>query len=150
MHAALIEGGTGLSTYAPECRLKLERRTLPGEPLEAVLQELRGIIAAAAPGSHVGLLLDRPPLYCDANSPVARCVREAARTELGRPAEEIGVGFWMDAAIFESAGIPTVNLGGDGAGAHEVDEWVSLGSLLTAARIYERSVLGFMREHGNG
>lgn len=146
MHPAIVAGGAGLSTYAPECTLKIERRTLPDESPERVLEELRAIATAVSPGSRVELLLDRPPLSCDANSPVARAVREAARTELGRAAEEVGVGFWMDAAIFEAAGIPTVNLGGDGAGAHEAVEWVSLESLATCARIYERSVRCFMQE----
>ena len=150
MHPALIAGGAGLSTYAPECTLKLERRTLPGEAPKRVIEELRAVVTAVAPGSRVELLLDRPPLSCDANSPVARAVRGAARAELGRAAEEVNVGFWMDAAIFEAAGIPSVNLGGDGAGAHEAVEWVSLESLATCARIYERSVRGFMREFARG
>ena len=29
LHCALVNGGSGWSTYAPECRLKVERRTIP-------------------------------------------------------------------------------------------------------------------------
>src|SRR5262245_18832956 len=36
MHCAIVRGGVGLSTYAPECQLEIERRTLPGEPPEQV------------------------------------------------------------------------------------------------------------------
>src|SRR3954470_9600291 len=40
LHASLIEGGTGLSTYPDRCVLKLERRTIPGERTEDVLAEV--------------------------------------------------------------------------------------------------------------
>jgi acetylornithine deacetylase len=51
----------------------------------------------------------------------------------------------MDAALFEAAGIPTVNFGGDGAGAHEAIEWVSLASIVSCARVLERAVRAFMK-----
>ena len=35
----------------------------------------------------------------------------------------------MDAAFFAGAGIPTVNIGPDGAGAHSTEEWVDLASV---------------------
>src|SRR5262249_11560875 len=31
LHAALLNGGSGLSTYASSCTLQIERRTVPGE-----------------------------------------------------------------------------------------------------------------------
>jgi acetylornithine deacetylase len=144
MHPALVAGGTGLSTYAPECRLKVECRTLPGESPELVVKELRGVVARVAPDATVEPFLDRPPLECDRDSTLARSVRAAATEVLGAAPKEIGVGFWMDAALFGAAGIPTVNLGHDGAGAHEAVEWVSLGSIERAARILEKSVRGFV------
>ena len=50
----------------------------------------------------------------------------------------------MDAALDAAAGIPTVNLGGDGAGAHEAAESVSRSSLVSCARILERAVRAFV------
>ncbi len=41
IHCSVIEGGVGISTYAPECRLRVERRTLPGETPEQVADELQ-------------------------------------------------------------------------------------------------------------
>ena len=41
----------------------------------------------------------------------------------------------MDAAIFAAAGIPTVNFGPSGAGAHETVEWVDLSSVAECARV---------------
>src|SRR5262249_26668598 len=123
------------STYAPECRLKVERRTLPGETPAQVLAELRQVVQSAGEEAEIVPLFDRPPLECPPDSGVARCAREALATVIARPPAETGVAYWMDAAIFAAAGIPTVNLGPAGAGAHEPVEWVDVPSLVQCARV---------------
>src|SRR5207244_12650945 len=40
LHASTISGGVGLSTYPEECRLAIERRTLPGESTEKAMKEI--------------------------------------------------------------------------------------------------------------
>ena len=135
MHCALVHGGAGLSTYAPECRMTIERRTLPGETPEQVLEELRSVVRMAGEEAEIARLLDRPPLTCPADSGIARCVRDAATAETGAAPAERGVAYWMDAALFAAAGIPTVDFGPDGAGAHEDVEWVDVASLVTCARV---------------
>jgi len=149
LHCALVKGGTGISTYAPDCRLSVERRTLPGETPEAVLEELRAVVRDAGEDAEVSLLLDRPPLTCDADSAVARCVRDAARDVTGTPPAECGVAYWMDAALFSAAGIPTVNLGPDGAGAHEEVEWADIASLVACARTLVECARSFHRYAGS-
>jgi acetylornithine deacetylase len=143
MHCALIEGGSGLSTYAPECRLKVERRTIPGETPEQVEREIREVITMAGEEATVCRFFDRPPLTCDRNSPIARSVRDAIARVTGRVPAEAGVAYWMDAAIFAAAGIPTVNFGTSGAGAHEAVEWVDLDSVVTCARVLVESAVSF-------
>ena len=61
-HRATVHGGAGLSTYAPDCTLEIERRTLPGETAAQVLSEIRGVIAEAGEEAEVRLMLDRAPL----------------------------------------------------------------------------------------
>ncbi len=51
----------------------------------------------------------------------------------------------MDAALFAGAGIPTVDYGPDGAGAHEAVEWVDAASLVTCARVLAECGRGFAR-----
>jgi acetylornithine deacetylase len=43
-HCSMIRGGSGLSAYAEECSLQVERRTLPGGTPERVMQELREVV----------------------------------------------------------------------------------------------------------
>ena len=143
MHCALIEGGQGLSTYAPECRLKIERRTLPGETAAAAIAEIEERIRAIGEEAEVRRLFDRSPLTCDREAPIARCVREAATRVCGAAPEEIGVGYWMDAAIFAQAGIPTVNYGHGGAGAHEAVEWADAESTVRCARVLTEAARAF-------
>jgi acetylornithine deacetylase len=143
MHPAMIAGGSGMSTYAPECRLKIERRTIPGETPTQVMQELHQVIAAAGEQADVTLLLERPPLVCNRDDLVVGCVRDAAARVTGQSPREIGVAYWMDAAIFAAAGIPTVNYGPAGEGAHADVEWVDVDSLLTTARVLVESARQF-------
>ncbi|HWT79314.1 MAG TPA: M20/M25/M40 family metallo-hydrolase, partial [Candidatus Methylomirabilis sp.] len=56
---------------------------------------------------------------------------------------EAGVAYWMDAAIFAAAGVPTVNYGPSGGGAHEAVEWVDLDSVVTCAQILAEAAQRF-------
>ncbi len=57
------------------------------------------------------------------------------RGVLGAPVETAGASYWADAAFLAAAGIPTVLLGPTGAGAHAVEEWVSVSSCGQVAAI---------------
>jgi acetylornithine deacetylase len=144
-HCSLIQGGSGLSTYAEECRLKIERRTLPGETTERVVRELEEVIRSTGEQAQVRLLLDRPPLSGDAGTKIATSLREAVTSVTGKEPEIAGVGYWMDAALFAAAGIPTVNYGPSGAGAHEAVEWVDLDSVATCAQVMVKTAWSFCR-----
>ncbi len=148
LHCTRIAGGVGLSTYAPECRVEVERRTLPGETPAQVLDELAQVVRDAGEQAEIVPLFDRAPLACPADSAVARCVREALTTVTGHPPAETGVPYWMDAAIFAEADIPTVNVGPSGAGAHEPVEWVDVPSLVTCAEVLASCGRTFARCHG--
>lgn len=143
-HCGRVEGGSGLSTYAERCVLQIERRTLPEETPAAVLEEVAGVIARAGEKADIHCLLDRPPLISDRNAAIATSVREAASAVTGALPEEIGVGYWMDAALFAAAGIPTVNYGPAGAGAHEAVEWVDFSSVVSCAQVLVETARRFL------
>jgi acetylornithine deacetylase len=144
MHCALISGGTGWSTYAPECKLKIERRTIPGETPEQALREIERVVRSAEPDAEVRIVFDRPPLVSDPHDAIVQCVRGAATELSGKPPDEIGVAYWMDAAIFAAAGIPTVNYGPAGEGAHAAVEWVDVDSVVLTARVLVESAHRFL------
>ena len=122
-----------------------ERRTLPGESTEQVLDEIRGVIKSAGEEASVKLLLDRPPLVCPPDARIAKCVRDSVEQITGRAPEEAGVAFWMDAALFAAAGMETVNYGATGAGAHEAVEWADLDSVVNCAAVLAETARRFCR-----
>lgn len=122
VHASLIEGGQELSTYPERCLLTVERRTLPGETVELVEQQLR----EAAPEATVKTTFSREPLETRPDSPIVEVLTRNAAEVLGDAPELIGVPFWTDAALLAAAGIPTVVFGPGGEGAHAEVEWVHL------------------------
>lgn len=143
LHCAMIEGGVGVSTYAPECRLQVERRTLPGESPEEVVAELRRTVTDAGEEAKVNPYFQRSPLVCDPQAPIARCVRDAAAAVSGVAPEEAGVAYWTDAAVFDAAGIPALLYGPGGEGAHAAVEWVDLDSVISCARVLREAALRF-------
>jgi len=135
LHAAMVEGGVGLSTYAPECTLKVERRTLPGEEMEEVRRELEEVVRAADAQAGLTVTFQRSPMRCDPGEPVVQALTAAAGTESGSPPAVGGVGYWTDAAILADAGVPTLLYGPSGEGAHAAVEWVDLASVAACARV---------------
>ena len=148
LHASLISGGQELSSYPETCTVEIERRTLPDETTEAVESEFEAILKDLASKdkqfrARQRTTLVRPPFSVPENAVIVEALRDQAASVLGRAPKMIGVPFWMDAAFFSGAGIPTVNIGPDGAGAHSVEEWVDLDSVQKCREILTRTVQVF-------
>jgi acetylornithine deacetylase len=144
VHASLIEGGQEWSTYPARCVVRIERRTIPGEDERLALREVEELIAAARAEdpqleASARLVLERPPSQLGADSFVTEAVEQAATERLGRKPEVVGVAYWMDMALSNAAGIPTVAFGPSGQGAHADVEWVDIASLETCVQVYLRA-----------
>lgn len=144
LHASLIEGGQEWSTYPARCELKVERRTVPGEDGAKCLTELEALIAIAREEdpnleASARVVLERASSEVSAGSAVAMAVARAAREVLGQDPEEIGAAYWMDMALTNTAGIPTVAFGPSGEGAHADVEWVELASVEKCVEVYLRT-----------
>jgi acetylornithine deacetylase len=150
VHASLIKGGEEISSYPAECRISLERRTIPGESSASVAAELQAIIDAIAesdPDFKASLAagLERPPFEVAETEPVVAALDDIAAKHLGaRPARR-GEPFWTDCAILQGAGIPCVMFGADGGGAHAATEWVDVKSVETLTQILAETALAFCR-----
>jgi acetylornithine deacetylase len=120
VHASLIEGGQEMSSIPARCVLVGERRTIPGETVELVEQELRDIAGEAS----IRVIAAREPYEAPVEHAFVELVVRAAGGQ-----EHVGAPFWTDAALIAAAGIPTVLYGPAGEGAHAELEWVDLDSL---------------------
>jgi acetylornithine deacetylase len=140
LHASRLHGGTELSSYAAQCTLQVERRTLPGEDGASALAELQTILDRLADANQrftasARLLLERPPFQARIDSELLPILRQAAVERLDQPPQLIGVAFWMDAALLAAAGVDTLAIGPIGGGLHTTEEWVDLESLASLAGI---------------
>lgn len=131
IHASLIEGGQELSTYPARCVARLERRTIPGEDAATSRREIEELITDGT--TSVKVMLERQPSEVARDSRVADAVSRAA----GEP-EVVGVAYWMDMALLNAAGIPTVAFGPAGDGEHGDVEWVDVKSVERCVEVYLR------------
>ncbi len=150
LHAAVLDGGTELSTYAARSTLKIERRTVPGERLGQVEAEIQAILdrlAAADPTFRGSLrtLLERMPFESPPEAPLVATLQHSATVHRGRPSAYIGVAYWMDTAILAGAGVEAAVIGPTGGGAHTVEEWVDLESVADTAAILALTATSYCR-----
>jgi len=142
LHASLIEGGTGMSTYPDRCVLKLERRTLPGQSPADALAEVRAAcerVRERQPTlqAEVRVQFAQQPSDVDPAAPIVEQLAGALAPEL--PAHIEGMSAWTDCAILNAAGIPAICFGpGDIALAHAAVEWVSIAEIEQATRVLTR------------
>lgn len=143
LHAAMIEGGTGWSTYAEQCTLRIERRTIPGESADEARAEVDALCAQLAESHHAfqvtsRLVCAQPPSDLAVDAPLTRAVVAAASAgDHDAPIE--GLSCWTDAALFNAAGIPALCFGpGDIARAHSAEEWVERSQIVRATQVLEQ------------
>jgi len=143
LHSSIVEGGEGWSTIPSQSRLKWERRTLPGEAKESLRLELNRVIRAVQnhPGNHnvTGReVFVRPPYRV---SDDAEVVNQLYR--VSPHSKKVGLFFWSDSAVSGLAGLPSALFGPVGHGAHAVDEWVSLKSLVRVYKTLKKMIITF-------
>ncbi len=148
LHASLIEGGHEMSSYPALCRLRFERRTVPGEEGGRALAEVEQMIAVLREAdrhfdAHARVVMERPPHVVDERSEIAQAVIAAcADAQLAAP--PTGMTYWTDAALLAAAGIPTVIFGPRGAGLHGTVEYVDLASTTTCRQILVAAARRFL------
>ena len=140
VHASLISGGTGMSTYPDRCTLSIERRTIPGETGDQVLielQELRDRVRLTHPDfdGTVTVSLAQSPSDVATSAPIVRALA-AALAACDIPESIEGMSAWTDAALLNDAGIPAICFGpGDIALAHAAEEFVPRHEIEDATRV---------------
>ena len=141
LHASLVEGGIGMSTYPDKCVLTLERRTIPGAArstdfiaeVEAACERIRERRPTFA--AELRMLVTQSPSDVAVDAPIVREL-EHAMEEHGEAGGIEGMSAWTDAALLNDAGIPTVCFGpGDISLAHAAEEYIALDEIDRAAAV---------------
>jgi acetylornithine deacetylase len=146
LHAATISGGSGWSTYPEQCVLRIERRTLPGESTDTVMQEFtdaceRAMARDARLDVAIEHVLTQAPSDVPEDAPVV-CALDAALRASEETPTVAGVTAWTDAALLNAAGIPAICFGpGDMSLAHAAEEWIELEQVERATRVLTRLAL---------
>jgi acetylornithine deacetylase len=148
LHAAMLNGGTGLSTYAASSRVQIERRTIPGETEAQAVAEIQAIVDAAAADDPEFRATVRPffvrnPFEVAPGARIVQAVDRACESVRGRTPAHFGDTPWMDAALLQEAGIETVVCGATGGGAHADVEWVELDSVIQLARVLAQAAVDY-------
>jgi acetylornithine deacetylase len=147
LHAAMLSGGSGLSTYAAQSIVKIERRTIPGETEVQALDEIQSIIDKLAESDRdfqatVRAFFVRDPFEVAPGAAIVKAVEKAAEAA-GIHSRQIGDTPWMDAALLQAAGVETVVFGATGDGAHADIEWVDLESVMKLAEILADAAVAY-------
>ncbi|MDR5698944.1 M20/M25/M40 family metallo-hydrolase [Agromyces aerolatus] len=132
----VLRAGTAPFTVASGAELVVERRTVPGETAESALDDVSALVdavTARTPGlrAEVRLGVARSAWQADASGAAAELAGalSSAIAQTGRRAESVGAPYWMESALWQEAGVPTVVCGPAGGGLHAIDEWVDLDQL---------------------
>lgn len=148
IHASLITGGTELSTYPDYCKIELERRTIPGEDKNTVVNELDNLLESLRTQDNQfiaksDVFFYRPHLEISPDCRVVQCLDQAFQRIFDQEPAYVGESYWMDSALLAGAGIPTVIFGPSGQGAHAAVEYVDFDSVIQTAEVLAHTCILF-------
>jgi acetylornithine deacetylase/succinyl-diaminopimelate desuccinylase-like protein len=136
-----IHSGEIFNQYPQECRLEGTRRWLPGTRREDVEAEFRKVLddVARDTGTTIAseLCLMRDAFLLDQAHPFVATFQSAYHVTSGRTLAPGAKPFCDDGNSFWAlAGIPAITHGPNAAGAHTLNEWVSIDDLVRVAWLY--------------
>lgn len=148
VHASMVQGGIGLSTYPDYCKIELERRTLPGENKETIEAELQDLLVSLKKDdpqfqANLDVFFYRSAYEISQNQAIIRALGRAVEKIQGQPPKFSGMSGWIESALLADAGIPTVIFGPAGEGLHAAVEWVDLNSVVRTTEILIQAILDF-------
>ena len=148
VHSSIIEGGRELSTYPDSCKLKVERRLIPGETKDDVEAELNRLLSSIGDidpkfDGDYDITFYRGPLEVSTDAEICKTLVECSKEVRGETPHFVGGSGWMDTQIIAEKGVPAVGFGPIGSGSHAAVEYVEVDSVVDTARVLERVVRRF-------
>jgi succinyl-diaminopimelate desuccinylase len=151
LNIGTIRGGTKINIVPDRCEIEVDRRILPGEKKEEVLEEIREVLES--------LRLQDPvfqyrmeeidfaePSEVNPGEEIVRTGMDAFEEVIGeKPPLSVFSGFTDSRYYINQCHIPTLILGpGETDQSHATDESVEVGALVHAAHIYALTILKFL------
>jgi len=132
-NVGVVSGGTQANIVPGQCRIEIDRRTLPGETEVDIRREVAALLKQKK--LKAGFSFIKPvaclPMETDPDQPLVQQFMRSVRQ-----AKPQGAQYFCDAAVLSAAGVPSVVFGpGDIAQAHTVDEWIELEQLERGRRM---------------
>jgi acetylornithine deacetylase len=121
--ATVVRGGEAPYVIPDRAYATIERRTVPGEPLHSGRDEVLALIETLNLDASVSERIAREAWQLGEHRLV-----ELFDAALDHPAR-FDAPYWMESALWEAAGVPTVVCGPAGGGLHTDVEWVELDQL---------------------
>jgi acetylornithine deacetylase len=126
--ATVAHGGDAPFVLPASASAVIERRTLPGEPSGAGLREVEAIVARLGLDATCRETLAREAWQMASGDPAVRQLVALLDSGLDTPTRSEAP-YWMESALWEAAGVPTVVCGPAGGGLHTDVEWVEISQL---------------------
>ncbi len=148
IHVPIINGGQSLFIYSGKCTIHVERRTLPGETENDVLQQLQSMLDKIAREdsdfkSELKQIIWRNPHEILREAPISKTLISCIPAD--QNASFVGHSWWEDSGLFGQAGIDTVIIGPKGGGIHQQEEWVELTSVHQLSQILLKTYMEFCK-----
>lgn len=133
--STVVAGGSEPFVLPATATATVERRTVPGEPTGQGLLDVERLLGRlrqedSSLDAVATLVLTRGAWEYDASSPGAALLSgtlaEVLAGRIGRTPGQISAPYWMESALWQAAGVPTVVCGPGGGDPHTVEEWVDL------------------------
>lgn len=132
----VIRGGSAQNIIPDRCEILCDRRLVPGETLEQVLEERRQALHGLEVEHDDEYLA--PPLPPENSERLHRWMTPAL-SALGLDAAPVGAPYATDASHYAAVGAQVVVIGpGDLAQAHRKDEWLERSQLIRAEELYRK------------
>jgi succinyl-diaminopimelate desuccinylase len=145
LSVTLIQGGTKVNIIPEGCTFSIDRRMMPGETPDSILQEIEHVIQSNTPAgiiSHIRTTHSGwDPYAIDPDTHLVKGLGQAIQEVRGKFPQVMGKAPCTDAShLFHRAHIPTVCFGpGLDAMAHVANERVSLDKVVQAAQVFALS-----------
>ncbi len=137
----VIEGGVKINVVPDTCRVYIDRRTLPGESIEAAIEAIANVVSECRSRdpelvAELTVLRTGDAFETPADCHLVQRGQQKLR-ELGLPDKLVGYEQASDGRFFAALGIPTIIFGpGVPQQAHTPDEHIDTREVITAAKFY--------------